>query len=71
MQLHYSRAMAIATVEEQAVGAPLAEACTDAGVLIRTIHNDTLQVCPPFVTTEDEIALIATTITRALDAHQR
>lgn len=50
-------------------GDAVAEACTDAGVLIRTIHNNTLQICPPFVTTEDEIALIAQTITRALDTY--
>lgn len=52
---------------EQVSGEAVAEACTDAGVLIRTIHANTLQVCPPFVTTEDEIALIAATITTALD----
>jgi adenosylmethionine-8-amino-7-oxononanoate aminotransferase len=48
----------------------VAEACTDAGVLIRTIHDNTLQICPPFVTTEDEVALIADTIAEALDAYQ-
>jgi adenosylmethionine-8-amino-7-oxononanoate aminotransferase len=50
-------------------GDAVAEACTDAGVLIRTIHNNTLQICPPFVTTEDEVGLIAQTITHSLDAH--
>lgn len=50
-------------------GDAVAEACTDAGVLIRTIHDNTLQVCPPFVTTEDELALIADTITDALDGY--
>jgi adenosylmethionine-8-amino-7-oxononanoate aminotransferase len=50
-------------------GDAVAEACTDAGVLIRTIHGNTLQICPPFVTTEDEISLIADTITRALDIY--
>ena len=50
-------------------GDAVAEACTDAGVLIRTIHGNTLQICPPFVTTEDEISLIAETITRALDTY--
>ena len=47
----------------------VAEACTDAGVLIRTIHDNTLQISPPFVTTEDEVALIALTIAQALDAY--
>jgi adenosylmethionine-8-amino-7-oxononanoate aminotransferase len=51
-------------------GDAVAEACTDAGVLIRTIHNNTLQICPPFVTTEDEITLIARTIEHALDSYQ-
>jgi adenosylmethionine-8-amino-7-oxononanoate aminotransferase len=50
-------------------GDAVAETCTDAGVLIRTIHDNTLQICPPFVVTEDEIALIAATITRALDTY--
>ena len=47
-------------------GDAVAEACTEAGVLIRTIHDNTLQICPPFVTTEDEVALIAQTIAEAL-----
>jgi len=50
-------------------GEAVAEACTNAGVLIRTIHNNTLQVCPPFVTSEDEIALLARTIADALDGY--
>jgi len=50
-------------------GDAVARACTDAGVLIRTIHNNTLQICPPFVATEDEISLIAETITRVLETY--
>jgi adenosylmethionine-8-amino-7-oxononanoate aminotransferase len=50
-------------------GDAVAEACTEAGVLIRTIHDNTLQICPPFVTSEDEVALIAQTIADALDAY--
>ena len=50
-------------------GDAIAEACTDAGVLIRVIHDNTLQICPPFVTTEEEVGLIANTITEALDAY--
>ena len=34
-------------------------------LLIRTIHNNTLQICSPFVTADDEISLISETITRA------
>jgi adenosylmethionine-8-amino-7-oxononanoate aminotransferase len=52
------------------VGDAIAEACTDAGVLIRVIHDNTLQICPPFVTTEDEVGLIAHTIAEALDAYR-
>jgi len=59
----------MAGVRDDVSGDAVAEACTDAGVLIRTIHNNTLQICPPFVTTEDEIALIAQTIARALDTY--
>ena len=51
-------------------GDEVAEACTDAGVLLPTIHNNTLQLCPPFVTTEDEVFLIAETITRVLDTYR-
>ena len=51
-------------------GDAVAEACTDAGVLVRTIHDNTLQICPPFVTSEDEVLLIAQTITEALDAYR-
>lgn len=50
-------------------GDAIADACTDAGVLIRVIHDNTLQICPPFVTTEEELGLIASTITEALGAH--
>ena len=61
--------MAGVQLRDDVSGNAVAEACTDAGVLIRTIHNNTLQICPPFVTTEDEIALIAQTIARALDTY--
>ena len=50
-------------------GESIAERCTESGVLLRTIHNNTLQICPPFVTTEDEIAQIAVAIRTSLDAH--
>ena len=61
--------MAGVQLREDVAGDQVAEACTDGGVLIRTIHNNTLQICPPFVTTEDEISLIAEAITRALDTY--
>jgi len=52
-------------------GESVAEACTGSGVLLRTIHDNTLQICPPFVTSEDEIAQIAAAIRTSLDAHAR
>lgn len=61
--------MAGVQLRQDVSGDEVAEACTDAGVLIRTIHDNTLQICPPFVTAEDEIWLIAETITRALDTY--
>lgn len=61
--------MAGIQLRERVSGDAVAEACTTAGVLLRTIHENTLQICPPFVVTEDEISLIAETITRALDTY--
>ena len=61
--------MAGVQLRDDVSGDAVAEACTQAGVLIRTIHNNTLQICPPFVTTEDEVALIAQTIAEVLDTY--
>jgi adenosylmethionine-8-amino-7-oxononanoate aminotransferase len=47
---------------------PIIDACADAGVLIRTIHDNTLQICPPFVCTDDEVAQIVGAIDGALTA---
>lgn len=48
-------------------GDTVAFECVRRGVLTRTIHANTLQICPPFVVTEDEVRLIAGTIADALD----
>jgi adenosylmethionine-8-amino-7-oxononanoate aminotransferase len=48
-------------------GAAVAADATDSGVILRAIHENTLQICPPFVVTDDEVAHIATTIRTALD----
>ena len=61
--------MAGIQIRDDVSGDAVAEACTEAGVLIRTIHDNTLQICPPFVTSEDEVALIAQTVADALDAY--
>lgn len=49
-------------------GDDVAFECVRRGVLTRTIHANTLQICPPFVATETEVELIATTIADALDS---
>jgi adenosylmethionine-8-amino-7-oxononanoate aminotransferase len=48
-------------------GAAVAADVTDDGVILRAIHENTLQICPPFVVTDDEVDHIATTIRTALD----
>jgi adenosylmethionine-8-amino-7-oxononanoate aminotransferase len=48
-------------------GETVVDACLDAGLLTRLIHNNTLHVCPPFVVTDDEVSFIAKTIRVALD----
>ena len=48
-------------------GAAVAADVTDEGVILRAIHENTLQICPPFVVTDDEVDHIATTIRTALD----
>jgi adenosylmethionine-8-amino-7-oxononanoate aminotransferase len=47
-------------------GGAVADACIDAGVVMRVIHDNTLQICPPFVVTDEEVSLIARTIHEAL-----
>ncbi len=47
--------------------AAVATDVTEDGVILRAIHENTLQICPPFVVTDDEVARIATTIRSALD----
>ncbi len=45
----------------------IAEASTDRGVLLRSIHNNTLHICPPFVSTEDEVLQVGETLKTVLD----
>jgi adenosylmethionine-8-amino-7-oxononanoate aminotransferase len=45
----------------------IADACVAAGVIIRALNGNTLQVCPPFIVTAEEVRLIASTIAQALD----
>lgn len=48
-------------------GEEVAEASADRGVIVRTIHDNTLQICPPFVTTDDEVRVIVDTLKCVLD----
>jgi adenosylmethionine-8-amino-7-oxononanoate aminotransferase len=48
-------------------GEAVVDACLDAGLLTRLIHNSTLHICPPFVVTDDDVSFIAKTIRVALD----
>ncbi|MDR6117318.1 adenosylmethionine-8-amino-7-oxononanoate aminotransferase [Aeromicrobium sp. SORGH_AS981] len=54
-------------VVDEVRGDDVAQECVRRGVLTRTIHANTLQICPPFVTTEDEVQLVARTVADALD----
>ena len=45
------------------------DACAESGVLIRTIHDNTLQICPPFVCTDDDVAQIVDAIEGALASY--
>jgi adenosylmethionine-8-amino-7-oxononanoate aminotransferase len=48
-------------------GEAVVDACLDAGLLTRVIHNNTLHISPPFVVTDDEVTFIAKTIRVVLD----
>ncbi len=52
----------------QAPGEAVARRCIEGGVLTRVITNNTLQISPPFIVSESDLQLIATTIAEALDA---
>jgi len=49
-------------------GAAVAQSCLDAGVITRVITDNTLQICPPFVVTDEEVAGLARTLAAALEA---
>jgi adenosylmethionine-8-amino-7-oxononanoate aminotransferase len=51
----------------QVPGDQVASACIDRGVAMRVITANTLQVSPPFVVTDSEVATIAEVIGAALD----
>jgi len=49
-------------------GDAVADRCLESGVVTRVIHENTLQISPPFVVTDSEIALIGAALRSALDA---
>jgi adenosylmethionine-8-amino-7-oxononanoate aminotransferase len=46
----------------------VANACIERGVLTRQIHDNTLQISPPFVITEDELSHLVDVITTTLNS---
>jgi adenosylmethionine-8-amino-7-oxononanoate aminotransferase len=48
---------------------PIIDSCAASGVLIRTIHDNTLQICPPFVSTDEDVARIVDAIDGALASY--
>jgi adenosylmethionine-8-amino-7-oxononanoate aminotransferase len=54
-------------LHDPAIAEGVAERCLDAGVLMRTITGGTLHISPPFVITEEDVALLASTVGGALD----
>jgi adenosylmethionine-8-amino-7-oxononanoate aminotransferase len=49
-------------------GEAVSEHCIDAGVIVRCLPGNTMQICPPFIVTEDEIGRTAETLTAAIRA---
>jgi ATP-dependent protease ClpP protease subunit len=45
----------------------VAEVCLENGVLVRVIANGTLQISPPFVATEEDIATLAVVLASACE----
>ncbi|MFD6517730.1 aspartate aminotransferase family protein [Rhodococcus sp. NPDC060176] len=59
--------MAGVELDEGVNGEAVSEHCIDAGVIIRCLPGNTMQICPPFIVTEDEIDRIAETLTTAIE----
>jgi putrescine---pyruvate transaminase len=55
-------------LEDERRMADVLERCYSAGILTRALPGGTLQVSPPFITTEDELERLATVVVDALDA---
>ena len=48
---------------------PIIDACLDQGVLVRVIHENTLQICPPFICTDDDVAGIVHAVEHGLSTY--
>jgi adenosylmethionine-8-amino-7-oxononanoate aminotransferase len=55
-------------MDPQINGENVARRCIGAGVSMRVLTDNTLQICPPFITTDDELQLVMDTIADALRA---
>ncbi len=49
-------------------GERVSEHCIDAGVIIRCLPGNTMQICPPFIVTNEEVSRIAHTLTEAIES---
>ncbi|KRF26042.1 aspartate aminotransferase family protein [Phycicoccus sp. Soil803] len=61
--------MAGVQLREEVDADRIIDACQASGVLIRTIHDNTLQICPPFICTDDDVAQIVDAIDGALTSY--
>jgi adenosylmethionine-8-amino-7-oxononanoate aminotransferase len=48
----------------------VADRCIELGVAIRPINDNTLQICPPLIVTEDEIGTILSTIEKSINVER-
>lgn len=60
--------LAAVQLDESISAAKIADHCIEQGVAIRVIHNNSLQISPPFILTDDEVESITTAIRNALAA---
>jgi adenosylmethionine-8-amino-7-oxononanoate aminotransferase len=63
--------LAAVELHDRVVAAEVAELMVDNGVLGRQLNDGSIHISPPFVITEQELALVAEVIADALDDAQR
>jgi adenosylmethionine-8-amino-7-oxononanoate aminotransferase len=42
-------------LDDRVSAVAVADTCVERGVVLRAIHDNTLQICPPFVVSDDEV----------------